>query len=136
MDDKQGARWSGLDGPYVSDEHHDSVKQQSLHILQIIAELHTCYPAQADVSAIHRKLETGGDSMWRWIVWLGLIEGEPGQAALTIAGKEVLDKANAKLSFRAALASSPNADEAEDRHAAAILALLQANFEYGHIAGS
>ncbi len=132
MDDKPGARWSGLQSPYVSDEHHDSVNQQSLHILQIIAELHACYPSQADVSAIHRKLEPGSDSMWRWIVWLGLIEGAPDRAALTIAGKEVLDQASRKLFFRAALESSPNAGRAEDRHAAAILALLQANFEFGH----
>ncbi|MEM8686871.1 MAG: hypothetical protein AAGF81_06065 [Pseudomonadota bacterium] len=131
MDDKPGARWSGLQSSYVSDEHHHSVNQQSLHILQIIAELHACYPSEADVGVLHRKLEPGSDSMWRWIVSLGLIEGEPEQAALTIAGKEVLDQASRKLAFRVALEASPQADGAEDRHAAAILALLQANFEFG-----
>ncbi len=132
MDDKAGAKWSGLQSSFVSDEHHQSVNEQSLHILQVIAELYTRYPSEADVTALQQKLEADGDSMWRWIVSLGLIEGTPEKAVLTEAGQQVLEHARRDGAFRGALATSPHAGAAEDSHSAAILALLYANFECGH----
>ena len=132
-DKTMGAEENGHTGLYVSDEHQRSVNQQSLHILQIIAELHEHYPNTTDISARHSKLQDDDARMWHWIVTLGLIEGEPGLAALTTAGKQVLDEATQSAGFRETLQLSLNVREASDRHAAAVLALLQINYDLGHV---
>lgn len=132
MDDITGAGRGGGDGPYVSDAHQRSVNTQSLYILQIIAELNAHYPRQANVSVAHQKLEETNGRMWRWMVSLGLLEGEPAEAALTITGKEVLERASANETFKQTLQESLSPIEAADRHAAAVLVLLHTNHDYGN----
>ena len=132
MDDITGAGRGGGKGPYISDAHQHSVNAQSLHILQIIAELNAHYPRQANVSAAYEKLEETNGRMWRWMVSLGLIEGEPAEAALTITGKEVLDRASTNEAFKQTLRESLSSGEADDRHAAAVLVLLHTNHDYSN----
>ena len=128
-----GAGNGGRHGLYASDAHQRSVNAQSLHILQIIAELFQCYPETADVTEAQQKLQAESERSWRWLIDLGMVQGEPAEACLTASGKQVVDKANLNPSFQDIVLDGRELSEPSDRHTAAVLALLHANYVHRHV---
>lgn len=128
--DNTGAGNGGRHDLFQSDEHQRSVNAQSLHILQIIAELFQRYPHSADVTEAQEKFEADGERTWRWLIDLGIVQGPPAEAALTAAGKQVVDAANLSPAFQGILLNSHRLSQPTDRHASAVLALLHANYEH------
>ncbi|NNF76591.1 MAG: hypothetical protein HKN05_01050 [Rhizobiales bacterium] len=116
-------------GDDQSAEHQQGVNDRSLLILQVISRLNTRFPQDADVSEIIAKLHAEDDKSWNWLRDLGIIRGEPDHGRLTDSGKRVVDHASLAADFRGTLENSERLDKATDRHAAAVLALLYANYE-------
>lgn len=110
-------------------DHHQSVNDRSLLILQVISRLAACFPEETDVSEIVAQLHAEDDKSWDWLRDLGLVRGEPGAGQLTETGKQVVDHASLAADFRGALESSERLSTAADGHASAVLALLYANYE-------
>ncbi len=119
----------GQYGDEQSAEHHQSVNDRSLLILQIISRLYRHFPQDEDVSKIVLQLHSEDDKSWDWLCDLGMIQGEPGRAQLTASGKGVVDHANRNAAFRDIMENSDQLSEANDGHASAVLALLYANYE-------
>lgn len=116
-------------GDEQSAEHHQSVNDRSLLILQVISRLSACFPEETDVCEIVAKLHAEDDKSWDWLCDLGLVRGEPSAGQLTEAGKQVVDHASQAPDFRGALEGSERSSTATDHHASAVLALLYANYE-------
>ena len=111
------------------DDHQRSVNERSLLILQLISKLLRHYPNAADVTALYTKLQGEDGSSWPWMSDLGLIQGKPAHAWLTASGMAVVDHANRNGTFKGVLEACEGEHTPSDQHAAAVLALLHANYE-------
>lgn len=124
-----GTGEDGQCGEKHSAEHQQSVNERSLLILQILSQVNARYPQEANVAKIVHKLHAEDDRSWDWLCDLGLINGDPAHAHLTISGKSVVQRACQNAEVRGLLETAERATAAADKHASAVLAVLFANYE-------